>query len=349
MNLPPIYFWQRIISPHMAGLALSLSGRGYNLTYVVEERMSNVRAAQGWEPPDLGLANCVIAEQKCQVHQVVNDAPANSIHICQGVRGNGLINYARMQLRVRGYAYWVIMEKVDDAGWIGLLKRLIYSYHLFRQKKHIRGILAIGEKTSQWLVRRGFSADKIYAFAYFLPVERPCLNSDSPSDRPFRFIYAGQMIPRKRVDLLLAAFYEISEKQAELILIGDGPQKLPLQSKAQELGLKSAHWLGQLSMSEVRTHLSNADCLVLPSRHDGWGAVVSEALMAGTPVICSDACGAAVAVQASSVGGVFVSGDQNDLRKLLVRCLNAGRISWDSRNRIASWAGALGNVCCFLR
>ena len=43
--------------------------------------------------------------------------------------------------------------------------------------------------------------------------------------------------------------------------------------------------------------MAAADVLVLPSRFDGWGAVVNEALMVGTPVICSDRCGASDVIE----------------------------------------------------
>lgn len=56
-------------------------------------------------------------------------------------------------------------------------------------------------------------------------------------------------------------------------------------------------------MDAARACMARADVLVLPSWHDGWGAVVSEALMAGTPAIASDACGSAGVVRASGVGG----------------------------------------------
>ena len=85
-----------------------------------------------------------------------------------------------------------------------------------------------------------------------------------------------------------------------------------------------------------------ADCLVLPSRHDGWGAVVSESLMAGTPVICSDHCGAAGVVQASGVGGVFRSGSKNGLQHQLEQCIAAGKPLNGDRARLARWASSLG-------
>ena len=42
-----IYFWQRIISPHMVGLAVELANRGIRVTYVAEFEMSADRARQG--------------------------------------------------------------------------------------------------------------------------------------------------------------------------------------------------------------------------------------------------------------------------------------------------------------
>ena len=82
--------------------------------------------------------------------------------------------------------------------------------------------------------------------------------------------------------------------------------------------------------------------LVLPSLHDGWGAVVSEALIAGTPVICSDACGSAGVVEASGVGCVFPSGDVEALSACLSQMLSTGPLDDVRRQQLAAWAHALG-------
>ena len=94
-------------------------------------------------------------------------------------------------------------------------------------------------------------------------------------------------------------------------------------------------------MAQARSRMRDADCLVLPSDYDGWGAVVSEALMAGTPVVCSDACGAATAVSASGLGGVFPAGDRMALAKRLAQVLGAGRQPAIAREALARWARAL--------
>lgn len=57
--------------------------------------------------------------------------------------------------------------------------------------------------------------------------------------------------------------------------------------------------------------------LVLPSRYDGWGVVVNEALCAGVPVICSDQVGARVLVEKFGAGAVFESESPDALESLL--------------------------------
>lgn len=64
--------------------------------------------------------------------------------------------------------------------------------------------------------------------------------------------------------------------------------------------------------------------------------------MVGTPVICSDACGAAGVVRASSRGGVFERDDRAGLVRLLERAIGAGRPSSAERASLAAWASCLG-------
>ena len=59
--------------------------------------------------------------------------------------------------------------------------------------------------------------------------------------------------------------------------------------------------------------ISEYDVLVLPSRYDGWGVVVNEALMAGVPVICSDQVGAGAVIEKWQCGATFASEDVPDL------------------------------------
>lgn len=336
----PVWFWQRIVSPHMAVLAAALAAQGRKVTYVAEQEMSADRAAQGWHAPDLGKANLRLAPTVDAVRAAISDAPETSIHVCQGLRGNGLIGIAQKALAERGLQQWAIMETIDDSGWRGVLKRMEYRRLIRQWRSKLEGVLAIGHTTPLWLAARGIPTERIYPFAYFLPESHVLEMPNFDPVAPFRFLYVGQFIERKRVDLLLDALANFMEVEFEVALIGSGPTETKLRDIADNKLPGRVKWLGKKPIGEIPSLMAGADCIVLPSRHDGWGAVLSEALMAGTPAICSDACGAAGVVHAGG-GGVFPTYDPQALRDLLKGVLVAGRQMAEQRGDLAAWARCL--------
>lgn len=337
-----VWFWQSIISPHMSYLAISLARLGCKVTYVVERDMTTDRADQGWSAPELPGVDLVYADNSEATHLLVSKAPEDSVHICQGIRSNGLVAVAQRALSARGMQQWIVMETVKDSGWKGVIKRLEYG-RLFRVRRNtLQGVLATGHRTSDWVAARGMPADRVYPFAYFLPACHAPMAESVRKPGPFRFVFAGQLIPRKRVDWLVKALAGLTDQAFELWIVGAGTDEAVLRGlTTRKLGDR-VRWLGVLPSPEVPTVMAQADCLVLPSVHDGWGAVVSEALMVGTPVICSAACGAAGVVQASGFGGVFPRNSGDELQARLDEQLQSGPIDMADRIRLASWATALG-------
>jgi hypothetical protein len=340
--MSPIYIWQRIISPHMTGLAAALAATGREVTYVAEEAMCPARAQQGWQRPNCGGARLELAPSAYAVRAVVNDAATDSVHLCQGIRSNGSVGSAQKALARRGLRQWVLMETVEDAGWRGALKRLEYMRLLSLWRSSLQGVLATGWQTPAWVVARGMPENRVFPFAYFLPDNGLGHAASAEEGRPYRYAFVGQLIARKRLDLLMSALGGLAARDVELVIIGGGPLEPELRRLAETVCPGRVHWKGPLPMAEVPQELAGADCLVLPSRHDGWGAVVSEALMVGTPAVCSDACGAAEVVFASGVGGVFPSGDRGALGGMLGDMVKRGRLSAGQRRELANWAQALG-------
>ena len=234
-----IWFWQRILTPHMAALASELANRGFKVTFVANSLLSSARAKQGWETPSLGKAKLILAKNKENVISIASDAPRESIHICQGLRGNGLIKHTQKILRKRGLKYWVLMEMVDDEGVIGVIKRIIYNFLFLRWQKNLVGVLAIGQKAIGWFIDRGMSKDSIYPFAYFL--DRPKIDNllkledKEESNRPFRFVFVGRLVKLKKIDLLIKSIASLKMNKIELWVIGSGPEEKDLRSIANSL------------------------------------------------------------------------------------------------------------------
>lgn len=268
---PVIYFWQRIVSPHMAGLVAALAQQECDVVYVAERSMSEDRARQGWIPPNLGGARLKLASTGAAVSALVKAASADSIHICQGIRNNGLVGEGQRGLARRGLRQWIVMETVEDAGWRGILKRLEYRRLFAQSRKRIEGVLATGWRTPDWVMARGVAAERVFPFAYFLPRHAASVVRDQETSERFRFIFVGQFIERKRLDLLISALATLKRTDAELVVIGSGPLESEWKAAAKIALSGRVNWIGRLPMHEVSQQMAKADCLVLPSRYDGWG------------------------------------------------------------------------------
>ena len=228
-----IWFWQLIISPHMADLATALARRGCKVTYVAQQAMSDDRVRQGWVAPSMPGVTLQLAGTNEAAQQLVRFAPADSIHICQGVRANGLIGLAQLAMALRGLRQWAVMETVNDAGWRGVLRRAEYS-RIFRVRgKALEGVLTNGHRTADWVVRRGMPADRVYPFAYFLPDNKLPVASDLRKPGPFRFVFAGRLIPLKRVDWLINALAGLTDQAFELWIVGAGSEEPALRTLRQ--------------------------------------------------------------------------------------------------------------------
>ena len=338
-----IWIWQQMLTPHMAYFAESLSGLGHDVTYVATQLVSEDRKQQGWQVPDVNNIKFKIIADLNQIGPLLRTANSETVHLCEGIRGNGMISDVQSALASSGFKYWVLMESVDDVSLAGIIKRPLYRWLLYAKRNDITGILAIGHRTVEWLLKRGCASARVFPFAYFLqPIGYPS-SKISHSSTVYRFLFVGRLIALKRLDLLLHSLCRQSY-DFELVVVGDGPMRSQWKELGDALLPGKVQWQGLALMSDIPQWMSSADCLVLPSRYDGWGAVVSEALMMGTPVICSDACGSAEVVQYSDVGGVFRSGDVSSLTDLIGSELAKGRRSIQDRFRLSQWAQCLGSV-----
>lgn len=334
-----LWIWQRMVSPHIAGLANAL-GKHQRVVYVSESIITRARQAQGWEAMAMANAELRRVRTAREARALVEGAPERSIHLCQGIRANGLVGAVQGCLARRNLEQWIVMEKVKDAGFMGGMRRAEYWRCLRAMRDRVEGILAIGAGTAEWLVQRGWNGQQVYPFAYFLLSPEEEMVETGMNVR-YRVVFVGRLIRLKRLDLLIEALRRLADQDVELTVVGGGPLEARLRQRARDGLGGRVSWLGRVQMREVQRQMAQADCLVLPSSHDGWGAVVSEALMVGTPVICSDRCGAAEVVRSSGQGAVFKSGDVTALTTRIEVEMAKGGQSDGRRRALRSWAECL--------
>lgn len=106
---------------------------------------------------------------------------------------------------------------------------------------------------------------------------------------PLRILFVGALARRKRVDALIAGVADAVGQglQAQLTIVGDGPERASLEALVTSRGLQSiTAFTGALPFDAGLRWYEWADCLVLPSTHsEGWPKAVAEAMSYGVLAI----------------------------------------------------------------
>lgn len=241
-----------------------------------------------------------------------------------------------MRTMPRGVPWFFWGERLGRGG--ALHRRLSAPLH------RASGIAAIGASAQADYAAR-FPEPSSFNIPYHCALAPFAAAPRVPADE-VRFLFCGQMIARKGMDLLLRAFAELDER-ARLLLVGreaDLPGWLAALPAAVRARVEYAGFQPPEKLPEL---FARADVFVLPSRYDGWGVVVNQALGAGLPILCSDAVGAvADLVEPGANGLVLPAGDPAALATAMRRMLDepATRSAWGdvSRTRAAAWTPEAG-------
>jgi glycosyltransferase involved in cell wall biosynthesis len=172
---------------------------------------------------------------------------------------------------------------------------------------------------------------------------RPIPASNKSQSGTPMVLYAGRHIPEKRVPAIVPALAEARKQVPGLrgIILGDGPDRGAVLRAIDQRGLgESVQAPGFVESVAVEALLSQALCLLLPSRREGYGLVVIEAASHGTPsIVVAGADNAAVELVSDGENGVIApSASASDLAAAIVRIQSAPTAmredtsKWFSRN-----------------
>lgn len=130
--------------------------------------------------------------------------------------------------------------------------------------------------------------------------------------------YIGQLINRKRIDTLIAAFAMLPFQNKELFILGDGPEREELERLARETGEEDRiHFEG--FRDDRLNYLRGFDVFVLPSSLEGIPRCVMESMAAGIPSIVTDIEGCRALVEHDTRGFLVPVGDERALANAMQR------------------------------
>ena len=104
----------------------------------------------------------------------------------------------------------------------------------------------------------------------------------------------GRFSKEKALDDLVTAFAQLLRAQpqikARLVLVGDGPERGPVQQLSAELGAQE-YILFAGQVSDPRPYYAAADVLAMPSLSEGSPLALLEAMAAGLPIVATEVGG----------------------------------------------------------
>ncbi len=204
-------------------------------------------------------------------------------------------------VRRAGFASWAFLWNALKAGGNVCLIDVVPRVFAISQAVHDELLSRYGVEStvvSNGIVTKNF-------------LERPSL---PPKDK-FHIVMVGRLEhDKKGQDLLIKAVAQMSDPNIMVDFIGYGQSMDYLQNLTQELELtKQVHFLGKQTQEHIATHLKDYDLFVQPSRYEGFGLTVAEAMAAQVPILVSAGQGPAEVCCGETYGWVFENGNVGDL------------------------------------
>lgn len=135
-------------------------------------------------------------------------------------------------------------------------------------------------------------------------------------------LHISNFRPVKRTEDVIRIFARVQEKvPSRLLLVGEGPDSIPIYKMVQELGLEEkVVFLGK--QDEVAQVHSLADLLLLPSEKESFGLVALEAMACGVPTVGSNAGGLPEVVEHGVTGYLSEVGDVESMSNHAISLLS---------------------------
>ncbi|MCL4418684.1 glycosyltransferase family 4 protein [Patescibacteria group bacterium] len=205
------------------------------------------------------------------------------------------------------------VPKSKRIGYLNQLAREVFFHELPRPLSNLAFLLegfqylsykktqflCYSNSTKQDLVSLGISEKKISLFPIGIDHAR-YVKKGEKSRYPL-FVFVGRIGKMKRVDVCVKAMGKVAKKYSasKLFIIGNGPEEDRLETLVKSLRIsenisfinKNNFFIDKVKKDIKVELMQRAWALLLPSVKEGWGLVVTEAGICGTPSIVSNVTG----------------------------------------------------------
>ncbi|WP_373207925.1 glycosyltransferase family 4 protein [Clostridium paraputrificum] len=207
---------------------------------------------------------------------------------------------------------------------LNLFRNIIYRF----LSKRVTNIIAISQEVKNDLISRGIKKDKIILLHNGIKLK---LIENSHNDTDIRkefcidkekkiVLTVAQARPEKNIECLIRAIPYIKTKGLEFIVVGGGSLVPDLNKLAKELNIKNIQFIDK--RNDIPDIMRQSDLFVLPSKREGLGNVLMEAMVNKLPIIASRTGGIPEVVNDEVSGLLFKSGESIELSEKIDLLIN---------------------------
>jgi glycogen(starch) synthase len=191
-------------------------------------------------------------------------------------------------------------------------------------ERFAEAVLVITPRLRRLLLSDGVEENRLHLIP---PGVNPSL-FEGPFEDPFtdvgkpRVLFVGRLAPQKGVRTLVAAAALLEDPSAQVLLVGDGPERPALERKAERISVGDCvRFLGFFAHDRLPAAMAHADVLVLPSVYEELGTVLLEAMWAGLPIVASRTGGIPDVIEDGVNGLLVPPGEPEALARAIDRVL----------------------------
>jgi glycosyltransferase involved in cell wall biosynthesis len=337
VSISRIVFWEPCTSPHKADFFSAIASIAPEIEVIccANSNLSKDRQDQGWLIKATGTFQTIVAPNQTEIDLLVGEQINTTLHIFSGIRWFPNIVVGLKAVKRTGARFAIMSEPRVSEGWRGSVRFLQSWLTETWLRKNVEFILGQGRCGPIWFRSVGYQEDRIFPFAYFVdpPNQNMAFEDTVSTDRPVQIGYVGRLVKMKGIFDLVAAVAELGTT-AQLSIVGSGEEELALKEACNKLNL-DAQFIGILPIDEIGSFMGKLNVLVLASTSmdDGWGVVVSEALMCGTAVIATPCVGASLVLNESLFGRCVSAGSPHLIAEAVHEMQVAGAFLAEARTK----------------
>lgn len=337
-----LIFWEPCASLHKLDLFRHLATYPeISLTIIVEtilppENQLPKGWIEDWNFDHFDNVKTFVKPNTQEIYHLVQQAPCDTIHIFSGLHWIPcIVEGLKIVIQLKRH-FGLFSEPRSGEGIKGLFQYIHSWLTEGNLRKKTDFFLAVGAHGRHWFKSVGYMDKKIFPFAYFLP-EISLTSNIVQGSQKINIAFLGRLEEVKGIHYFIDSLPYIKH-QVNIHIAGKGGYMNTCQVLANSH--KNIFFHGPIKVSAVPNFLSQMDILVLPSitKNDGWGAVVSEALLAGVAVICSNKVGASLCIDNVWRGKVICAKSKYAIAKAVDDLIKMNILTAQFREKRIIWA-----------